>query len=71
MMRVKGRYRNQKVELDQPLGLADGTEVEVEIYPADASLKDDWGELGMDRLEQEWNNPEDALYDDWRKLYGV
>ena len=30
-----------------------------------------WAELGMSRLEQEWDNPEDAVYDDWKKLYGV
>src|SRR6266536_2449236 len=31
MIRIKGRYRNQVLELDQPLNLADGTEVEIEI----------------------------------------
>jgi len=30
-----------------------------------------WAELGMNRLEQEWDNPEDAVYDDWKKLYDV
>ena len=29
-----------------------------------------WHELGMSRLEEEWNNPEDAIYDNWRELYG-
>jgi hypothetical protein len=28
-------------------------------------------QLGTDRLEEEWDNPEDAVYDDWKKLYGV
>jgi hypothetical protein len=27
--------------------------------------------LGMGRLEFEWDNPKDALYDNWRELYGV
>lgn len=31
----------------------------------------EWVELGMSRLEQEWDNSEDAVYDDWKKLYGV
>ena len=51
MIRTKGRYRNQTVELDQPLNLADGTEVDVEIHPADE--REDWMELGMSRLEEE------------------
>ena len=69
MIRTKGRYRHQMVELDQPLNLADGTEVELEIYPTDE--KEAWMELGMSRLEEEWSNPQDSIYDDWKKLYGV
>ena len=69
MIRTKGRYRNQTVELDQPLNLADGTEVELEILLSDE--KEAWMELGMSRLEDEWSNSQDAIYDDWKKLYGV
>ena len=32
---------------------------------------EDWRDLSMSRLEQEWDNPEDAIYDDWKWLYGV
>lgn len=74
MIRVKGRYRGQKLELDQPLDLPEGAEVVVEIRPAtgdEASEEEAWRELGMSRLEEEWDNPQDAVYDDWRKLYGV
>jgi hypothetical protein len=76
MMRAKGRYRNQTLELDQPLALAEGTEVEIAIHLAEAeevqgSEPQEWAELGMQRLEAEWENPEDALYDDWKKLYDV
>ena len=72
MFRVKGRYRDQKVELDQPLNLADGAEVEIEVRPIDASKRDDdaWREVGMERLEEAWDNEKDATHDDWRKLYG-
>jgi len=69
MIRTKGRYRNQMVELDQPLNLADGTEVEVEIHPADE--REGWQEMGMSRLEEEWSDPQDSIYDDWKNLYGV
>ena len=74
MIRVKGRYRNQKLELDQPLALAEGTEVEIDIHlaaEAQGIEPQGWAELGMSRLEQEWDNPEDAVYDDWKKLDGV
>jgi hypothetical protein len=74
MIRAKGRYRNQILELDQPLALAEGTEVEIDIHLAEEAQGAEhqaWAELGIQRLEEEWENPEDAVYDDWKKLYGV
>ena len=74
MIRVKGRYRDQILELEQPLALADGTEVEIDIHLAEEAQgieQHGWTELGISRLEQEWDNPEDAVYDDWKKPYGV
>ena len=74
MIRARGRYRNQSLELDEPLAIAEGAEVEIDIRLADEAQRAEhqgWAELGMDRLEQEWDNPEDAIYDDWKKLYGV
>jgi hypothetical protein len=74
MIRAKGRYRNQTVELEQPLALVEGTEVEIDIRVAEGESdveRHGWIESGLGRLEEEWDNPEDALYDDWKKLYGV
>jgi predicted DNA-binding antitoxin AbrB/MazE fold protein len=74
MIRATARYRNQILELDQPLALAEGTQVEVDIRPAEEAQRGEtqaWAELGMSRLEEEWDNPEDAVYDDWKKLYGI
>jgi hypothetical protein len=62
------------LELDEPLALADGTQVEVEIYLADAVQAAEvhaWASLGMSRLEEEWDNPDDAIYDDWKTLYAA
>ena len=74
MIRVTGRYRGQKLELDQPLGLPEGAEVVLEIRRVtgeESSGDEAWREVGMCRLQDEWDNPQDAVYDDWRKLYGV
>jgi hypothetical protein len=74
MVRATGRYRSQRVELDQPVELADGTPVEVQIRPiaeSDRAERTSWAQLGMDRLEEEWDNPEDAVYDNWKTMYGV
>jgi hypothetical protein len=70
-MTVRGVYRNGKVELDQPLDLPDGSAVEVEVRLVTPEAEDEaWRELGTSRMEEEWNNPQDAAYDDWRRLYG-
>jgi hypothetical protein len=69
MIRKLGRVKGNVVELLEPGGLQDGALVEVEIHPV--SETEDWHNLGMSRLEEEWDNPEDAIYDDWKRLYGV
>lgn len=72
MIRTTGRCRNQILELDQPVGLPEGTAVVIEIRPLDEiSEEEGWSLVGMQRLEEEWDNPEDSIYDDWRKLYGL
>ena len=68
MIRMTGRYLNQKVELDKPLALPEGTAVEIAVHVTDeaADEREDWAEVGMSRLEEECDNPEDAAYDDWK-----
>lgn len=70
-IRVRGYVRGGRLELDQPVNLPDGEAVEVVIQPAEAAEAEDWRAAGMARLEDEWDNPADAVYDDWRSLYGV
>ncbi len=31
----------------------------------------EWRKLGLATFEREWDNPDDAIYDNWRELYGV
>ena len=37
MVRAKGQYRNQMLELEQPLALPEGTQVEIDVYVAEES----------------------------------
>jgi hypothetical protein len=71
MIRVTGKCENKSLQLDEPVNLPDGTEVVIEIRPIGDVNDDDWRELGVNRLESEWDNAGDAIYDNWRKLYGV
>ena len=71
MVRAKGTYRNQALQLEQPLGLPEGTHVEIDVYPTGEprdSEDEGWRLLGMERLAEELDNPQDAIYDDWEKL---
>ncbi len=74
MFRGTGRYRGQSVELDLPIDISDGTEVEivVRVKPNPGDVEDaEFRELAMSRLEDAWDNPVDAIYDDWRSHYGL
>ena len=31
----------------------------------------DWLKLSLSAFEKEWDNDEDAIYDNWREIYGV
>lgn len=31
----------------------------------------DWQNLSLSTFEADWDNDEDAIYDNWRQLYGV
>ncbi len=31
----------------------------------------EWQQLSLHSFEEAWNNDEDAIYDDWRNLYGI
>lgn len=70
-IRVRGRVQAGKLELDEPIELPDGEPVDVVVQSADAAEAQSWCELGIARLEEEWDNPDDAVYNDWRTLYGV
>ena len=36
-----------------------------------AAEENDWRALSLDSFQQDWDNPEDAVYDNWREVYGV
>ena len=31
----------------------------------------DWQDMSLTAFEKDWDNQEDAIYDNWRDLYGV
>jgi len=68
---IKGRYLNQRIELDLPLAIKDGDEVELQLLSVHSvnEERDAVSSLGMERLEETWDNPQDAVYDDWKRLY--
>ena len=41
------------------------------ILGPELELEADWSAMGLAAFEEEWDNPEDAIYDNWREHYGV
>lgn len=37
----------------------------------DIDEEGEWQRSGLAALEKDWDNQDDAIYDDWRALYGV
>jgi hypothetical protein len=63
MIRLKGTYRNQTLELERPLPFSDGGVLEVDIRSPEDELREGWSHLRMERLGQDWDNEKDAVYD--------
>lgn len=41
------------------------------IVTPEADEEADWQQLSLTAFEADWDNPEDAIYDNWRVLYDV
>ena len=41
------------------------------ILDAELEAEADWSAMSLAAFEQDWDNPEDAIYDNWREHYGV
>lgn len=31
----------------------------------------EWSAMSLDSFQRDWDNTEDAIYDNWRELYGI
>ena len=68
-------------EVDEVISMADRLSATERLFIArwllDSILHVDtdddvaWGQLSLSAFEQDWDNDDDAIYDDWRKHYGV
>lgn len=41
------------------------------VLAKESDEESDWQALSLSAFEKEWNNEEDAIYDNWKALYGV
>ncbi len=41
------------------------------ILVGESSDEADWSAMSLDAFQRDWDNAEDAIYDNWRELYGV
>jgi len=33
--------------------------------------EEDWAALSLESFQSDWDNPDDAVYDNWREAYGI
>jgi len=41
------------------------------VLTGEADEEANWSAMSLDAFQRDWDNPEDAIYDNWRELYGV
>jgi len=71
-MSYRGRVRNGVVVLDGAVRLPEGAVVRVELAEGDDEAKErEWGHIPAASFAEDWDNDQDAVYDDWRERYGV
>ncbi len=51
MIRVRGRYTNQTIQLDEPLNLPDNAEIEVQVHVPEDTLEGEWAHLLSSTVE--------------------
>jgi hypothetical protein len=71
-MGYAGHVKNGVVVFDEPVALPEGASVRVEIVPTDEEAGErDWPEGPVASFAEDWDNEQDAVYDNWREQYGV
>ena len=41
------------------------------VLNSDTEDEVDWRNMSLAAFQEDWDNPEDAIYNNWRELYGV
>ena len=41
------------------------------VLAGEAGDEANWLAMSLDSFQRDWNNAEDAIYDNWKELYGV
>ena len=45
--------------------------VAAQVQAANTQAEHDWSALSVAAFAEDWDNDKDAIYDNWRELYGV
>lgn len=41
------------------------------VLTGESNEEASWSAMGLDAFQKDWDNPDDAIYDNWRELYDV
>jgi len=41
------------------------------VLVSEPSDEANWSAMSLDSFQKDWDNAEDAIYDNWRELYGI
>jgi predicted DNA-binding antitoxin AbrB/MazE fold protein len=66
---LKVRFLHGLLEPLEATNLREGQKYEINIKPL--AIGETWEELASHSFTKDWDNPADALYDNWQQYYGV
>lgn len=70
-MVYRGHVKDGVVVLDGSAQLPEGAAVHVVLADADEAEDRAWPHLAAASFAKDWDNDQDAVYDDWRERYRV
>lgn len=72
---IKAKYCGGVIAPLEKLNFPEGEEITViiEDFPIKQAVEADldWSGLSASGFAKDWDNEKDAIYDNWKKLYGV
>ena len=68
---IKAKFIDGMFKPMENFKLPEGKEVTIKILKESSPNIDNWEALANSDFSKNWDNKQDAIYDDWKKIYNI